>query len=247
MTRLPDLSPSVGVARLRSAEEWTDVPLYRGVSYCDAVRRARAGERLRILPGSIEICQWAPVVLGLTEPRSRFEIDLQPRLEFPTVGFLLAPLDSFPGVPEVVLFSAAPDQLRGAVENAALWEGHEDRMDLSALPALLDRRANVRRGLISAVNRVLASLARLSPWQALTRQLFRSQLLTAGFDAVISRLLADMSVCRNSTVVPMLTGCVNVSFFCTGGITWGRNRADHLVSGWPTIGVSDLDSNQLGA
>ena len=39
--------------------------------------------------------------------------------------------------------------------------------------------------------------------------------------------------CRNATVVPLLTGRVNVSFFCTGGITWGRNRAEHLVSGWP--------------
>jgi hypothetical protein len=42
-----------------------------------------------------------------------------------------------------------------------------------------------------------------------------------------------MSVCRNSSVVPLLSGRVNVSFFCTGGITWGRNQADHLTSGWP--------------
>jgi hypothetical protein len=42
-----------------------------------------------------------------------------------------------------------------------------------------------------------------------------------------------MSVCRNSTVIPLLTGRVNVSFFCSGGITWGRNQPDHLTSGWP--------------
>jgi len=48
-----------------------------------------------------------------------------------------------------------------------------------------------------------------------------------------TRTLADMSVCRNSTVVPLLVGRVNVSFFCTGGITWGRNDPDHLTSGWP--------------
>jgi uncharacterized protein (DUF169 family) len=234
------------VVRLRSAEEWADIPLYRGISYCDAVHRAMLGERLRVLPGSIEICQWAPVVLGLKEPRGRFERDLQPRLEYPVAGFLLAPLDVFPGEPEVVLCSATPDQLLELIESADLWEGHAGQMDLSALPALLDRRANARRGLISTVNRVLASLAQLSAWQAATRWLFRSRLLTAGYDALISRLLADMSVCRNSTVIPMLTGLVNISFFCTGGITWGRNRADHLISGWPSRGTSESYGGSRG-
>ena len=50
---------------------------------------------------------------------------------------------------------------------------------------------------------------------------------------VISRAMADMSVCRNSTVIPLLSGQVNVSFFCTGGITWGRNHPQYLTSGWP--------------
>jgi hypothetical protein len=84
------------------------------------------------------------------------------------------------------------------------------------------------------VNRVLAAMADRPGWQALTRRLFRSSLLTASFDALISRVLVDMSMCRNATVVPLLTDRVNASFFCTGGITWGRNRADHLVSGWPS-------------
>jgi hypothetical protein len=50
---------------------------------------------------------------------------------------------------------------------------------------------------------------------------------------VISRTLSDMSICRNSTAIPLLTGRANVSFFCSGGITWGRNSPDHLTSGWP--------------
>jgi hypothetical protein len=83
------------------------------------------------------------------------------------------------------------------------------------------------------VNHTLAALADNAHWQAFTRRLFRSALITVGFDALISRALADMSVCRNATVVPLLTQRVNASFFCTGGITWGRNRADYLASGWP--------------
>jgi hypothetical protein len=80
---------------------------------------------------------------------------------------------------------------------------------------------------------MLAVLARSRRWRAFTYWLFRSHLVTAGFDAVISRTLADMSVCRNSTAIPLLSGRTNLSFFCTGGITWGRNRPDEITSGWP--------------
>ena len=57
-------STTVGVRALQSAEDFADVPIYRGVSYCDAVSRARTGEVLRVLPGSIRTCRWAEVVLG---------------------------------------------------------------------------------------------------------------------------------------------------------------------------------------
>jgi hypothetical protein len=193
---------------------------------------------LRVLPGSIQVCRWAPVVLGLKEPRGRFEKSLSPRFTFPITGLLLAPLGRFPGKPQVVVVRAAPGDLRGMIENAGwerLWDGHEDRLDRSAIPLLTtDSRTPPRHRLIGPVNRLLASLARFAPWQAFTHRLFRSGLVTAGFDALISRTLADMSVCRNSTVIPLLTGRVNVSFFCTGGITWGRNDPGHLTSGWPS-------------
>jgi hypothetical protein len=229
------------VRRLRAPTDQAAVPVYRGVSYCDAVRRAGAGESLRILPGSIQVCRWAPVVLGLKPPEGRFEDQLAPRLRAPVAGMLLAPLDRFPGDPEVVLVRTTPQVLRRALDcldPGELWEAHGGHVDRSGLPFLLDPgdgsgplRSRLR--LINAVNRTLAALAPLPGWQALTRCLFRSHRVTVGFDALISRALPDMSMCRNTTVVPLLTGRVNGSFFCTGGITWGRNRADHLVSGWP--------------
>jgi hypothetical protein len=230
---------------LKEAGECKDAPVYQGVSYCDALRRAGEGERLRVLPGSIQVCGWAPVTLGLKVPQGRFEEALAPRLAFPVTGLLLTPLVRFSGQPEpeLVVVRARPEVLRemiqvaGVVEgdglSSLLWEDHAGRLDRSALPLLTSGRATPRLGLIGAVNRVLAPLARFGPWQALTRRLFRSGLVTAGFDALISRTLADMSVCRNSTVVPLLAGRVNVSFFCTGGITWGRNPPHHLTSGWP--------------
>ena len=231
-----DAPLSVGVRVLRSSHEHADVPVYRGVSYCDAVSRAGDGETLRVLPGSIRVCRWAPVVLGLKDPKGRFEKSLSPRLAFPVAGLLLALLDRFPGKPQVVVVRAVPRDLHEMIENAGrerLWDGHEDRLDRSAIPLLTaDSRTPPRHRLIGPVNRLLASLARFAPWQALTYWLFRSGLVTAGFDAIISRTLADMSVCRNSTVIPLLTGRVNVSFFCTGGITWGHNNPRYLTSGW---------------
>ena len=246
--------PPVGVRLLpEDHARWDEldaIPVYRGVSYCDAVRRAGEGETLRVLPGSLQVCGWAPVVLGLKEPSGRFEEGLDPRLAFPSGGLLLAPLDRFPGEPDVVLVRGTPALLREmvrAIGPEQLWNGHGRRLDRSAL-FLFDTAPNMpvqgragwrpnstawRSSVITATNRVLASLARSRRWQALTRWLFRFRLVTIGFDALISRLMADMSVCRNSTAIPSLTGRANLSFFCTGGITWGRNRPDHLTSGWP--------------
>jgi len=239
--------PPVGVRLLPKdharRDEFGDVPVYLGVSYCDAVRRAGEGEILLVLPGSLEVCGWAPVVLGLKAPEGRFEEGLEPRLAFPSGGLLLAPLDRFPGDPDVVLVRGAPELLREmvrALEPDELWDEHGGRLDRSALSLFAPApyipgqdRAGGRAAFISATNRVLATLARSSRWQALTRWLFRSRLVTVGFDALISRAMADMSVCRNSTVIPLLSDRANLSFFCTGGITWGRNCPDHLTSGWP--------------
>jgi hypothetical protein len=221
---------------LDSADDEGSVPVYRGVSYCDAVRRAGEGEALRVLPGCIKVCGWAPVVLVLKAPQGRFEEGLAPRLAHPVAGVLLAPLGDFPGEPQVVLAREGREALALRVSTAGaegLWQRHGGRLDRSALPNFASGRLTVRQGLIDAVNGVLALLARSERWQALTRWLFRSRRLTIAFEAIISRALANMSVCRNSSVIPLLTGRANVSHFCTGGITWGRNHPGHLTSGWP--------------
>ncbi len=237
MSTLPgDAVILVAVARLEGAETHPDVPLYEGVSFCDAVRRAGEGELLRVLPSSIQVCRWSPVVLGLKPPQDRFERSLAPRIPHPVFGYLLGPPGGFPAIPEVVIVRGEVGAIRRMLAAAGpedVWDGHARRLDRSALAALTAEEASLRRRAIDVVNRVLAPLSRWKRWQAFTRYLFRSGWVTARFDALISRTLADMSICRNSTVIPLLTGRVNASFFCTGGITWGRNRPDHLTSGWP--------------
>jgi uncharacterized protein (DUF169 family) len=250
----------VGVRILRSSDEHGDLSVYHGVSYCDAVRRAGEGEAQRLLPGSIQVCGWAPVVLGLKEPAGRFEESLAPRLPFPVAGLLLAPLDRFPGEPDVVMVRDRPQvllEMATALDRQLLWAGHRGRLDRSALPAYLlrlgprppaknSKRARARQVWTTGVNRMLAVLAQSAHWQAFTHWLFRSRLVTAGFEAVISRTLADMSVCRNSTAIPLLSGRTNLSFFCTGGITWGRNRPDEITSGWPWAHWEQIGQSPVG-
>jgi len=226
----------VGVRRLQVPGESAAAAAYQGISYCDAIRLAGEGDCLRVMPGSVQVCRWSPVVLGLKKPLSRFESGLAPRLDYPTEGLLLARLDRFPGEPEVVVVRAGRDRLQCMIENLAsehLWDGHENKLDRSALFVMASDRPTPRQGLVGAVNRVLAALAPYARWRALTHWLFRSSAITATWEALISRTMADMSICRNSTVIPLLAGQVNVSFFCSGGVTWGRNRPDHLTSGWP--------------
>lgn len=228
--------PPVGVRVLRSRDECGEVAPFSGVSYCQAVRLAGEGEALRVMPGSIEVCQWAPVVLGLKSPEGSFEEHLAPRLTFPTPGLLLAPVERFPGEPDVVLLRTTRqvlDSLVGAAGRDWLWQGHGGRVERSVAPLFAGGRFTLQYRAIGQANALLAALARSKRWQAATHRLFRSRLVTAAYDAIISRTLADMSVCRNSTVVPLCSGQVNVSFFCSGGITWGLNDPNHLTSGWP--------------
>lgn len=228
--------PPVGVRVLRFADEYAETEPFTGVSYCQAVRLAGEGAALRVMAGSMEVCRWAPVVLGLKPPDGHFEEHLAPRLAFPTQGLLLAPLARFPGEPDVVLVRARRQVLESlvrAVGRDRLWQGHGGRLAWSVVPLFAGGSVTLHYRAIGKANALFASLARSKSWQAATHRLFRSCLVTAAYDAVISRTLADMSVCRNSTVIPLQSGRVNVSFFCSGGITWGLNNPNHLTSGWP--------------
>lgn len=226
----------VGISILPDADLAAGVAMYEGVSYCDAVRRAGQGEVLRVLPGSIQVCRWAPVVLGLKAPAGAFERGLVPRLPFPTAGLLLASLDRFPGEPQVVVVRSGLEQIRQMVQAAGegcLWDSSCREPNRSVVSQVRSRPPSWRHRLVGTTNHLLAVLARSERWRVLTYRLFRSHLVTEMYDALISRTVADMSMCRNSTVIPLLSGRVNVSFFCSGGISWGRNDPDHVTSGWP--------------
>jgi uncharacterized protein (DUF169 family) len=233
---LPPVGVAIGVDDARAA----GVPRYEGISYCDAIRRATAGERLIVRADSITTCRWSPVVLGLKTAADDFERALTPRLPAEARTLFAARLDRFPeGMsPDVVILRgplaslrpllAAVGEERTATEFIDRW-----RVAASALALLKEGGEVADTRFHRAARRVLGRLRPLPAWRKLTAFLFRSGLVTRGFDQVIKRTMADMSICRNSTVIPYLTGKANLSFFCTGGIAWGLNDPDLLTSGWP--------------
>ncbi len=220
---IPDLLPATG---------------FNGISYCDAVRQASAGESFLVKPDSIGVCQWSPIVLGFKEPSNSFERSIDGRLSFPVKGIYLAPIRNFPESikPDVVIIRTSKENLQRIIdvlgrENFA-WE-EKEKVDRSAL-SLFERSIKAwRLRLINVVNGLLDKLNRSKTWQKFTHILFRSTLISSVFDKIIKRTMADMSMCRNSTYIPFITGKANISFFCTGGIAWGQNRSHDMTSGYP--------------
>lgn len=246
MTRF-EVAP-VGVKVLRSPDGFEAVEAYKGVSYCDAVRRATLGEELVVTPGSIEVCRWSPVVLGLKKPEGDFESGLEPRLEHPVAGIYLARLDRFgrsfasPGggaggiEPDVVIVRARPPALRAlaaGMGEGALQQRYRGRIGLSAL-GVWERGANWRVVLVRALNYSLGVLRRLGWFDSMVKAAFSREAVSRAFEMAARDNVADMSVCRNSTVVPYLEDACNISFFCTGGITWGCNSPRNVTCGFPS-------------
>lgn len=229
----------VGVKVLsESTNVFKDTEVYRGTSYCDAVRRATMKEELLVLSGSVLTCQWSPVVLGLKEPENSFERRLSPRLD-KTRGIYLAPLSSQSWKdtsPDIVIIRDKPDLLKDVISITG-WNRCSDKysgeMDKSALGILRNNTFSLKSASTVVFNRLLAMLSKSKGWHRLTEKIFSSTFACDMFDRLISLFTADMSICRNSTVIPYKTGLVNVSHFCSGGISWGLNLPDNLTSGFP--------------
>ncbi|MBU4194135.1 MAG: hypothetical protein KKE43_08435 [Actinobacteria bacterium] len=230
--------PLVGVKVLNdSVDGFEDVDVYHGVSYCDAVRLATFGEELLVKPGSIGVCKWAPAVLGLKAPENEFERSLLPRFEAPVAGLYIAHPSRFPEdtEPDVVIVRGRPGQMKqvmDALSEAALQRAYYGEIGKTAL-GVVDRRFSLKVMLSYVTNRVMAYLRRWKRFDDLIRAAMRTQVLTSGLERVLKSTVADMSMCRNSTVIPFEESAGNVSFFCVGGISWGCNSPANMTSGFP--------------
>ncbi len=239
--------PAVGVALLREEDPVTEAANYHGISFCDAVRRSTLGEPMLLLPGSINTCRWSPAVLGLKEPETGFEKGLSPRLPAGHPGLLVSRLSEWPlqgRNPDVVIIRTGRDEfakLISIVPPSRLF-GHGEGVDKTAVPLLSGNRS-FRAGLIRLFNRGLDIMGRSSLWHEFTVWAFRREWTSRALNFVLDRSMANMSMCRNSTVIPYLTGRMNVSHFCTGGISWGKNSPHLLTGGLPYDLYKELEGS----
>ncbi len=229
--------PLIGAKVLDSLEGFEGVEVYHGASYCDAVRNATFGKELVVAPGSIEVCRWSPVVLGLKQPGSDFERSLEPRLDSGVRAIYVAPLSRYSEAvePDVVIVRGRPAQLhqiaaalgQGAMQ--ARFRGQIGRSALGVGEHFLSARVMLNR----ALNRLLTAFRTSSRFDHVVNVLFRRESVSAAFEKVGKNAVADMSICRNSTVLPHVEDAGNITYFCTGGVTWGGNSPAHMAAGFP--------------
>ncbi len=229
--------PPVGVKVLESLDSFEDIEVFRGASYCEAVKCATASREVVVTPDSIEVYKWSPVILGLKPPENRFENGIGPRMEEPVSGYYIAPMPLFrkDSNPDVVIVRGLPEQLKAVTDMigeeslVGRYTGEIGKTVLGVDESGWSIMLRLSRGLL----RLLATLRRSKSWDRFTRFAFRSRRVSSALERIIKNNMGDMSICRNSTVIPYLEDAANISFFCTGGIAWGGNQPSHLTSGLP--------------
>ncbi len=218
------------------------------ISFCDGVRKLKEDNikgGLLITPNSISICKWCQIVLGLKKPKSYFEKTINIKLEFPIYGIFIfninEPKRSLPDFnktknPDTVLIRTTPEKIKSIIEIIG-WNNftdeYFDKLDSSALSLFKDQASLFKVTVTKLVNNMLTKLNTNRIWKKLINVMFKSEVLTLIWDIFIKKFMADMSMCRNSTVIPFLKNKGNISFFCTGGIAWGNNSQQNMPMGLP--------------
>ncbi len=235
--------PAVGVKIYKMEDETVPPGAFRdyaGTSYCEAVMRATMGEPQLLKPGSISVCRWSPPVLGLKEAESDFEKEREPKLPFLISAAAVARLADWPaeaGDPDIVLLRGERRYFEKILEKAgpdAIYDG-DGSIDKTMVPALTGKGPvhPAKAALVKAVNALLDFMGRFKAWNKLTVWMFKREGTSRVLNWILDRAMANMSMCRNSTVIPYLTGRINVSHFCTGGISWGKNPPHYMTGGVP--------------
>jgi hypothetical protein len=220
-------------------KDFEDVAEFSGVSFCGSFFGAAYGMELIVKPGSVKVCQWTPVVLGFKQPENSFERCITEHLQPVTPGIYVAPMHVFRKgvIPDAVVIRTTPDNLAGIIDVLG-WENFisPDRygLDYTALDTFRGKGPKGVSALsIKYFNALLSRLGKYAFWNRVIAYIFKSTLITNIFNRLITKYMANMSICRNSFVLPYLTGKANISYFCTGGIAWGNNDPENLTSGYP--------------
>ncbi len=244
--------PPIGIKLLdeKLYEEFKDTVLFSGISYCQGIFGATFGMELLLNSGSIKICKWSPVVLGFKEPGNDFEKTIEPHLErFAIKALYMAPMYLFKkGVtPDGVIIRTNPDNYRKIIDLLG-WDSFIDpekyKQDQTSLNTFRMKPPTGMSAIsIKYINRTLSLLNRFTLWHRFTTFIFKSDYVTKIFDKFITRYMANMSMCRNSFVIPWQNKKANISYYCTGGVAWGKNEPDDMTSGYPYDMYLKLEPN----
>ncbi len=232
--------PPVGVKIWTNEEpDRAGIPRFTGISFCQAIQQSTHGQTLIIDSDSIQVCQWSPVALGLKEANNEFEKTIHKHLPAGIRSLLTAPIGQFNEKqrPDVVIIRAQVEKFQAIInllgyDQFVPYSSYS--LDETALSIFVEGPLKgFRRWATKNINRWLYWMNQFPWWQGLTTFLFRSTTITRLFDRFITKYMANMSICRNSTIIPFQSGKANISFFCTGAIAWGKNAPDFLTSGFP--------------
>ncbi len=229
-----------GIKFYKNGESLPQAELFHGISYCECVHKATTGSGTPYLlkAESIENCHWSPIVLGFRE--SDCTLDLKVGYNMNNIqALLIAPLPHYTTyglTPDTVLVRSIPSEIaklvKGSAREDVAWN-LAGKLDSSALEIFDSETDASEKSRVMLVNKTLARLNKYSEWRKFTKWVFSNDATTYVFDLLLDRFLANMSMCRNTTVIPLVTGDINVSYFCTGGVAWGGNRPEHVTCGMP--------------
>ncbi|MBN2168090.1 MAG: hypothetical protein JW738_02510 [Actinobacteria bacterium] len=227
--------PVIGVKQLKdSLNGFENIDRYKGPTWCDVIRLATYGQALIVEPGSIGVCSVSPVVLGLKDAEKAVDKILEPRMEEHVAGYYINHVSRFPdGIePDTVIIRGRPTQVRIiAEESGELQQNFRGLIGASGLDLTGIQRLNVISALVS--NWMIGFAKKWKGFDPLMKAVMSNgQLMFIG-EKFIERSLADMSMCRNSTILPLLEDAGNISYFCAGGASWGGNSPLNMTSGYP--------------
>lgn len=227
--------PVIGVKQLKdSLNGFEDIDRYKGPTWCDAVRLVTFGQPLILEPGAIGVCSVAEVVLGLKDAEKAVDKIIEPRMEEHVAGYYLNHVSRFPkGVePDTVIIRGRPSQVRNIAESCGeLQKNYRGLIGASALDLSGIQKLNTFSALVS--NWMIGFAKRWKGFDPLMKAVMNTGPLMFVGEKMIEVSLADMSMCRNSTILPLIEDAGNISYFCAGGASWGGNKPTNMTSGYP--------------
>ncbi|MHA1244890.1 MAG: DUF169 domain-containing protein [Candidatus Heimdallarchaeota archaeon] len=238
-------------------------------SFCDAIQLLREEEfnkGIIVTQNTIKVCKWSPVSLGLKEPETGLEKNINPLFDELNHGVFVFnttitannhPLQKFVAKPDVVTLVANKENSAKVVEAVGLENftlDFSDQLEFSAISEYTpettanlskkERRKRARRlRNIKSINWLFASklisnklMIKIITW------MMKGYPVSLIFDVLTRKFYSGMACCYSVSAIPHITQKGNISFVDTGSIGWGELSNKYLLIGLPYSLYKKLES-----